>query len=556
MLVGACRFAAALSLFLVSTAGFAQIPPSEQPGRERERFVEPPAVRAQPVGAAIALPSTEAPPGAEMVRLFVRRVEIVGSTVYRPEDFAPLYAELIGKQTSLAAVYDLARRVTAKYGADGYVLSRAIVPPQKLNPSGAVVRIQVVEGYVDKVEWPAGIAKYRDFFSDYAAKIVADRPANIRTIERYLLLAGDLPGLKFKSSLKASATNPAAATLVVEMVEKPFDLSARIDNRGSQARGPYQYLGTATLNNIAGAHEAFTANYAGAFQTRELQYVGAGYRQVLTSEGLTVFVNGSFSWSHPGTATLEALNYLTRSGLVEVGLSYPVIRSRERNLTVTGLLFASEDQSDILHAPNSRDRMRGMRLRVDADAADALRGVNALGITFSQGFEGLGSTENDNPLASRADGRVDFSKIEATFSRLQPLFAPVSAFLAAYGQYAFTPLLSSELCGYGGRFFGRAFDPSHITGDHCWLALGELRVDVPGAVTWAAPLQLYGFADYGRVYNESPAFGTPGSSHGASAGGGIRFGWQNAVVADLQASKQIDGARDDWRFFFVVTSKR
>ena len=34
-----------------------------------------------------------------------------------------LYADLIGAEVSLAAVYDLARRITAKYGAAGYVLS-------------------------------------------------------------------------------------------------------------------------------------------------------------------------------------------------------------------------------------------------------------------------------------------------------------------------------------------------------------------------------------------------------------------------------------------------
>jgi len=55
--------------------------------------------------------------------------------------------------------------------------------------------------------WPAEkLARYRDFFSDYTARIVADRPANIRTLERYLLLANDLPGLKFSTSLKPSPT--------------------------------------------------------------------------------------------------------------------------------------------------------------------------------------------------------------------------------------------------------------------------------------------------------------------------------------------------------------
>src|SRR5262249_49362856 len=154
----------------------------------------------------------------------------------------------------------------------GYVLSRAIVPPQELTPGGATIRIQIVEGYVDRVEWPAALSQYLNFFSYYTERIIADRPANVRTLERYLLLAGDLPGLKFKNTLKPSPTNPAAATLVVEVVEKPIDVLARLDNRGTKARGPLEYYGSITFNNMMRIHDAFTIAYAGVPDTRELQY--------------------------------------------------------------------------------------------------------------------------------------------------------------------------------------------------------------------------------------------------------------------------------------------
>src|SRR5262249_49626792 len=144
----------------------------------------------------------------------IRGVRIVGGTIYSPEDLAPLYSDLIGRNVPVTAVYDLAQRITAKYGADGYVLSRAIVPPQELSPHGAVVRIQIIEGYIDRVEWPASLSRFRDFFSEYAAKITAERPLNVKTLERYLLLASDLPGLRFTNSLKASPNNSGAATLV------------------------------------------------------------------------------------------------------------------------------------------------------------------------------------------------------------------------------------------------------------------------------------------------------------------------------------------------------
>jgi hemolysin activation/secretion protein len=552
MFAGVLRWLAVMALVLVSTAAIAQpIPPAEQPGRERERFIEPPAPRAQPGGTVIALPSTTAPPGAAQVIVVVRDVRIVGSTVYTAAQLAPLYEELIGATISLQAIYDLAQKITAKYGADGYVLSRAIVPPQNLNPRGATVRIQIVEGYVDRVEWPASLSRYRDFFSYYATQITADRPANIRTIERYLLLAGDLPGLRFKNSLKPSASKQGAATLVVEVTEKPFDALARFDNRGSQARGPYQYMASVTANNLLRIHEAFTVTYAGTMQTQELQYFAAGYRQVLTGEGLTVFANASYGNGRPGTFDLELLEYRTRSALLEAGFSYPFIRSRERNLTLTLLGFASDDRSDILGETNTLDRLRGVRAKLDVDYVDAFTAINQLILVYSRGFNGFGSMASAIP---RPRGSVDFGKFEATFSRLQPLFARTSLFLAAYGQHAQTALLSPELCGYGGRAFGRAFDPSEITADSCAIVLGELRYDLPH--NWFAQLQAYGFADRGWLRILEPDVDTSDKIDASSAGVGLRLGWPNVITADLSAAKVLDGPRaQEWRGFFIVTAR-
>jgi hemolysin activation/secretion protein len=554
-----------LPLLIPTVAGAQAIPSGAQPGRERQQVAPPqPGPLAQPVGPTISLPSTVAPPGAESIMLTVSRIVITGATVYGEQDFAPLYADLIGHEVPLAAIYDLAGRITVKYGAAGYVLSRAVVPPQNFGRHGAVVRIQVVEGYVDNVVWPVEkLARYRDFFTDYTNRIVADRPANIRTLERYLLLANDLPGLKFATTLKPSPTHPNASTLIVEVTEKRIDAIARIDNRGTHARGPWQYLGSATLNNIIGAHEAFTATWAGTFQLEELQYLAASYRQVLNSEGLTGFINASYGFGRPGTDLLRSLDYRTRSTVIEAGLSYPVLRTREKNLTLTALGFMTNDDSFELGAPFTRDRLRGFRVKADADWADSFLGINQVNATFSQGIHGLGSTDNANPngplpplpTPSTNAGRVDFDKIEGTITRTQPLFANFSAFLAAYGQYAFTPLLISEQCSYGGRFFGRAFDPSQLLGDHCWAVLGELRFDIPTGIKQLTRAQLYAYADHGETYNINPAAGTPMHQQGSSVGAGGRVEWEGTYNADLSVAKAVEGPRDDWRVFLILGAK-
>src|SRR5947207_12958524 len=118
--------AAALAMISVSFAAVAQVvppgaqvvPPSDQPGRERERFERPPVPLAQPAGPAISVPGVEAPPGAAETKLVIRQIRIVGATIYTAAQLAELYANVLGKTVTLQAVYDLAQRITAKYGGD------------------------------------------------------------------------------------------------------------------------------------------------------------------------------------------------------------------------------------------------------------------------------------------------------------------------------------------------------------------------------------------------------------------------------------------------------
>src|SRR5436309_12945409 len=100
--------------------------------------------------------------------------------------------------------------------------------------------------------------------------------------------------------------------------------------------------------------------------------------------------------------------------------------------------------------------------------------------------------------------------MQLTLTRLWPLplLPGLSSLVAVYGQSAFTPLLVSELCGYGGRLFGRGFDPSQFVSDTCLEFLAELRYDIPIQLNGVTQAQLYAFADHGFLHNIAPVLGT------------------------------------------------
>lgn len=504
-------------------------------------------------------PQPPAPAGAGNFRFTLKAVIITGSTVYSDAALTPLYAGFIGREITVADIYAVAGRISARYGQDGYLGARTTIVPQSADANGAIIHMVVTEGFIERIDWPERAVRYRDFFAPCLDSIKAERPARISTIEGCLLRASDLPGLTFTSTVKAGDAKTGGAVLAVEMVEKPVDLAVQIDNTGSHGRGPWQYSTAATANNWLGLHESLGLVYAGAVQTNELQYVAGTYQQTLTADGLRLDLFAGYSTGEPGLTPLRDLNFASKSVTFEAGLTYPLIRTRERNLSLSVLGFATDTWSELLDSPNTEDRLRGVRLRSSYDEVDTTFGTlgqTQARITVSRGIDGLGSTENNQPRASVAGGRVDFTKIEGRVSRTQLLGEGVSVFGAASGQYSGTTLLAPEQCGYGGRLIGRAFDPDELLGDRCWAVASELRYDLTIPDNPFSRTQLYSFADYGTVYRIGAGTGTPARQHGATAGIGLRLAVKDAINADLAAARPIDGPRDkDWRVLFSLSAR-
>ena len=59
----------------------------------------------------------------------------------------------------------------------------------------------------------------------------------------------------------------------------------------------------------------------------------------------------------------------------------------------------------------------------------------------------------------------------------------------------------------------------------------------------------------GELFNIMPAAGTPRVQSGTSAGGGVRFAWEDTYMADLSVAKAVEGPRNDWRAFVILTAK-
>ncbi len=483
-------------------------------------------------------------------------VQLEGSSVYKMEDFSGLYSGLVGKQVSHADLAKIAQDMTARYRNDGYVLSRVILPPQKIQ-NGSVV-FQAVEGVIDAVQIEGDIKGDKALLEKYAEKIKAERPATSATMERYLLLMDDLPGVTARSVIKPSATTPQASTMIITLEHDSFEGDVSIDNRGNRFLGPYQLTGVAAFNSAMGMYERNTFRGIATAELDELFYGEFTHEHQLGSEGTRLNLRAAATRVEPG-GRLESLDIQGDTQLLEMGISHPLIRSRERNLEIQGNLRAQNSKSDILNSELFDDKVRTLTLGLTYDRADQWNGVNLLGVSASQGLDILGATD-DGIGRSRITGEHNFTRFNANLSRLQSLNASWSAYVSAEGQYTSDSLLNQEQFAIGGPQIGRAYDGTELTGDKGISGVAELRYDFFPQVSWVQGSQLFAYYDIGSVWLNDPIFGEEEQASLASTGLGLRFNLVNgmsgsAMVGFPLTRDVVSEGDDDPRFFFSLLKR-
>lgn len=555
-------------LLLNSNIGFADtIPAAVEPGRVETRFKTAPKPRAV-ARVRKGLESTIPPARAARIPLRINSFSIKGSTVFSKEELNKVVAPFRKKKGTLLDAFQAAAALTSFYGDRGYLLSRTIVPPQELEPNGAIITLQVLEGYIDQVNLPEKLGSRTRLMQGYKKGIVNQRPLQADQLERQMLLANDIPGLSVRSNLSASPKKSGASHLTLTTKEDPSAWSFRIDNRGTKASGPLQITLAGELNNSLNLNEKLSGGITLAGPSEdsnkpELAYVFADYDQVITPKGLRFNVGINVSRGDPDNATLSALDYETEGENISVGLSYPFIRTRSKNLTGSINFDFKNSKSTNFSGIASEDRLRIFRAELDYDKADKNNGTNQVQFAISKGVDAFGSTNNSNANASRTPGKVDFFKATLSLSRTQNLGKNFSVLGRVFGQWTDDPLLSSQECGYGGQQFGRGFDSSVITGDTCLNATVELRKNIQQNGALSALnlnyIQAYTFADTGRISNISAPLGTPDSDSATSAGLGLRFG-KGRISFDVSATKPIDtpnstAVSDGWMGWVNLTTQ-
>lgn len=482
-------------------------------------------------------------------------IKLEGLTAFSEAEISSVYQSKVGTKIALGELNQIADDITAYYRNRGYILTRAVVPPQRA--AGGVFTIRIVEGFVNSVQLVGDVGKGNDdLLRAYADKIKNAKPLNADTLERYLLLMEDLPGVEARAVLQPAKDIVGASDVIVTISRRSFEASAGIDNRGSRYLGPLQANVSGFFNNLMGLDDLTQVRLSNSIVNRsELFFGEVRHTQQVGHEGTSVVFAANKVNTQPGSV-IKDLDIRGESGAISLGVNHPLIRSRRTNWYASSDFTLRNVEVDTLGTSLYKDKTRVLNIGTAYDFVDGWSAINKAELNVSKGINwGTGKGLNNR---SRANGDTDFEKASARISRIQPLWGNFSLFAAASGQHSADPLLASEEFTVGGAEFGSAYDSAEISGDSGVAARAELQYSESFADMMLNQYQLYTFYDIGKVWNRSPIPGSEQASDSlASAGIGARFNILESVTGGIEGAvpltrevAALNNSGDNPRLFF------
>ncbi|MDR3495761.1 MAG: ShlB/FhaC/HecB family hemolysin secretion/activation protein [Ancalomicrobiaceae bacterium] len=519
--------------------------------------VRPPA--RTPAGG-IVLPEAagpSAPKGAEGLKVTLSGVTIEGDINAETSGEAVAAARrsaigsLSGKTVTVAAIFRAAQALEAAYGRAGFILTRVVVPAQKL-VDGGKLRLVVIDGFIEAIETKALPVPVRGRIEAVLAPVVGRRHVTLAVIERALVLAGDTPGTVLKSTL-ARGQQPGGSVLAVEARHKLVTGSVSIDNSLSPSLGTISPTLALQLNSALGLGEQVYVQISGYpdlsgshgfFTERPInRQLSAGAILPLGTDGLSLNLEATRTDSAPNPEAGQA--YYSRFERFSGRLKYPWVHTRSFNLS-SEIGFDAEEEALSLYSPTdapiSLDRLRVIRHTTEITGVTPWGAFVSGRVIASLGLDALGARDAASatptlPL-SRQGTDASFQKLEFAGHYGQALAAHLGIDLFARAQTSFgKPMARAEQIGLVGSNGLTAFDAGLFQGDSG--IVGRVEVSSPWSVDLAqglASASPYLFGDLGSIWLMQPTSVERQQTNAASWGLGFRLGAAPAPPGSPNAS--------------------
>lgn len=461
----------------------------------------------------------------ETEKVLVKDFTIDGQDICSEDTLKALLADKKGKELSFRDIQDGADRITRYFRQKGYIVAKTYIPPQDV--TAGIVHYHVEVGRFDTPSI-TNKTNIRDSAIRKQAQAVKEGEYVTRDkLERAVWLVSDMAGADARVALSRGSR---PGTVKLDMMVEPYVgkhglVSA--DNYGSRAMGYNEYSLDYDFWNPArnGDHLMASISTTG----RHMFNWGTNYITPLAKDGLKLTV-GYNVFSYDMGDEWAMYKGVGTSRVTSLGLDYAIRRSRRHNL-YTGLRFEHSEIKDEYRAYDATygDKTgNALVLSLYGDDQDTA-GMTDWRLDWKLGHINNRAFHSDNIyarwMAGDPDTNGDYSKIRGHIERHQNINERSYLLLSAYGQYAFTPLDSSEHFSLGGPYGVKAYPTSEGSGDSGYITRAEYRWLIP-LEAYDQQLQLAFYAEHGGVWIDRNGGDSGTKNHRNLQGAGIGIIWQ------------------------------
>ncbi|WP_238568939.1 ShlB/FhaC/HecB family hemolysin secretion/activation protein [Xenococcus sp. PCC 7305] len=473
-------------------------------------------------------------------QIIVNRFEVVGNSIFPPEQIDVILAAYQDRPLSLAELFEARSAITKLYTEQGYVNSGAYLPPQELD--NGTVKIAVLEGTLEDIKI-SGVKRLNDSYVRSRIERYSTAPINVDELLEALQLLRLDPLIENVSAELSAGINPGTSLLEIEVEEADnFTIRTQFDNQRSPSVGTNRRGAGLEHSNLLGFGDRITFDYINTEGSDDLDF---SYALPINSKNGTLRLAYGISSNDVIEDPFTPLDIETESEYLEFGYRQPLINTPQREF-VLGLNFSYQDsKTKLLDEP--------FRLSPGADEDGNTR-ISALRF-----FQEYVNRNEQQVLALRSQFSFGIDVLDATINNDQP----DSLFLAWRGQSQWirrldedfllvlrgdlqvstTDLVPVEQFRIGGGNSVRGYRQDFALADSGLTAGAEMRIPLLRVRKLDGIFHLTPFVDLGSIWNTSDV--EIDTDFLASVGLGLNFSTGTGL-----------NARIDWGIPLVTVDKR
>ena len=280
------RVALAVGAAVVSAPALAQPTPAptrEEIDRPPPPSIEQPRARLSVEGGVERAPCALDRPEYQNIRFTLQDVAFDDLRGLTPEQLRPAWASFQGQELNVAAICEIRDRAATLLREAGYIAA-VEVPEQRI--ADGRVRFTVLMAKLVEIRVRGEAGRSERLIAAYLNRLTGQEVFNRFDAERYLLLAGDLPGYEVRLALRSAGRARGEVIGEVTVVHRPVMVVLNVQNLGSRELGRWGALLRGQIYGLTGLGDRTTLAVFSTADTDEQQTIQVGHDFRVGSEGL------------------------------------------------------------------------------------------------------------------------------------------------------------------------------------------------------------------------------------------------------------------------------